>query len=102
MTRYKSGDRVVVRRDLSCDKKYDGFSVVPDMTKLSGKIVTIIRVDEWSNDEVSYRYYRINESEYNWTDSMFESQVNRTNAVNNEEKLRLKNNSDAFFDMLGG
>lgn len=71
-TKYKIGDRVKVRKDLSEDKCYsmehdkDIRDVVVDMmTKYAGKYVTIDSITHWGK-------YRIKEDGFNWTDEMFE------------------------------
>lgn len=67
--KYKVGDKVRVREDLSIDKTYDGCWVTSSMTVFLGKTVTIRRVRENINR------YEIEEDygEWNWTDEMFES-----------------------------
>lgn len=69
--KYKIGDRVKVRSDLTSSKLYDGYGVVDKMIRKREKIVTItvVHVD----------YYEINEDTFCWTDQMFEGLV--------EEKL---------------
>ena len=67
--KYKVGDKVRVREDLSIDKTYDGCYVTPSMTVFLGKTVTIHKVREGINR------YEIEEDygTWNWTDEMFES-----------------------------
>ena len=62
MMKYKVGDKVKVRSDLTLSDRYGGFSVVDEMIKK--KIVTITFVN---ND-----YYEIEEDIFSWTDEMFE------------------------------
>ena len=64
MMKYKIGDRVKVRSDLTSSKLYDGYGVVDKMIRKREKIVTItvVHVD----------YYEINEDTFCWTDQMFE------------------------------
>ena len=66
--KYKVGDKVRVREDLSTDKRYDGCNVTPSMTVFLGKTVTIHKVREAINR------YEIEEDyeKWNWTDGMFE------------------------------
>ena len=66
--RYKVGDKVRVREDLSTEKRYDGCYVTPSMTVFSGKTVTICKVRENLNR------YEIKEDDrvWNWTEEMFE------------------------------
>ncbi len=69
-TKYKSGDKVVVRKDLELDHRYymldsdiaDTF--VPGMDDYCGSVVTIKRV--------YHGKYEIMECGWNWTDEMFE------------------------------
>ena len=67
--KYKVGDKVKVREDLSTDKMYDGCYVTPSMILFLGKTVTIRKV-RWSINR-----YEIKEDlgAWNWTDEMFES-----------------------------
>lgn len=67
--KYKPGDRVRVRADLTNGGGYfmpdgRGQIVVKDMMIFAGEIVTI--------EEASESGYRIRESVYTWTDEMFE------------------------------
>ena len=68
--KYKPGDKVLVREDLSYSKMYfmeDGEtydSVVEEMMSLAGKVVTI--------NKASTKYTVLEcKSRYNWTDEMF-------------------------------
>lgn len=67
--KYKVGDKVRVREDLSTKKMYDGCYVTPSMTVFLGKTVTIRKV-RWSINR-----YEIKEDHgaWNWNDEMFES-----------------------------
>ena len=68
--KYKPGDRVKVRTDLSEARYYKMFNsarvntVTKTMLKYAGQIVTI--------DHVSYGNYRLQNITNNWTDEMFE------------------------------
>lgn len=64
MMKYKIGDRVKVRSDLTSSKLYDGYGVVNKMIRKRKKIVTIT--------VVHVGYYEINEDTFCWTDQMFE------------------------------
>lgn len=70
MAKYKVGDRVVVRKDLSRRERYYmddspiiGNSVTPSMYELRGCVVTITGFDG---------QYFVAEDEWRWTDGMFE------------------------------
>lgn len=63
--RYRVGDKVKVRDDLIVDTRYGKAFFVDRMKELSGKVVTIESVNEED--------YKIKESNYCWTDEMFES-----------------------------
>lgn len=69
MMKYKVGDRVKVRSDLTLSELYDGYWAFDEMIKK--KIVTITFVHD--------DHYEINEDTFCWTDQMFEGLV--------EEKL---------------
>jgi len=75
--KYKTGDRVRVRKDLKEGRFYrmefpvhDSNIATYQMEKFRGKEVTIERVTV--NNE-----YRIYGSLHNWTDEMFEGKVNK-------------------------
>lgn len=58
--KYKVGDKVRVREDLSIDEKYGSLCVVAEMIKK--KIVTIASVHDG--------YYKVVEDNYEWADEM--------------------------------
>ena len=60
--KYKVGDRVKVRSDLTSSKLYDGYWAFDEMIKKN--IVTITFVHDY--------YYKIKEDDFYWTDKMFE------------------------------
>lgn len=74
---YKPGDKVMIRSDLreyecyymlSGPKKGKGmFCTVPSMVAQAGKVFTIKKIRE------NGRGYQLKESDFGWTDSMFES-----------------------------
>lgn len=63
--KYKVGDKVRVREDLSIDEKYGFLYAIDEMIKK--KIVTIAYVYDG--------YYGIKEDVFMWTDEMFEGLV---------------------------
>lgn len=66
--KYKVGDVVKVRSDLSIDKLYNGFSVTADMLKFKGKFVHIVEIFE-----DSYHIFENNDNRrFFWVDEMFE------------------------------
>lgn len=97
---YKVGDKVKVRSDLKLHKRYycrDGVtqdSFVEGMDKFAGKIVTITEVT--SNGK-----YRIEGSNMNWVDGMFESGVIEKHPSGFEigDTVRLKN---SYYDIPKG
>ena len=66
--KYKVGDEVTVRSDLSYHGDYEGWGINNDMVKLKGKVVTISSV----HYEGIKPYYKLVECRYGWTDGMFE------------------------------
>ena len=77
--RYKVGDKVRIRKDLSVDYAcYPG--VTEEMADKAGDVVTIGAV----NDD----YYEIVNNEWNWADEMFEGLAE--NELTAEEAIRLK------------
>lgn len=60
--RYKVGDKVKVRSDLTLSELYGGLCIIDEMIKK--KIVTIAFVHD--------DYYEIKEDIFSWTDEMFE------------------------------
>lgn len=99
--RYKVGDKVRVREDLSTWEKYDnGCCVVPSMTVFLGKTVTICEVREDINR------YKIEEDygTWNWTDSMFEplESENSTDETNvSEEWVLCRDDTESHADAIG-
>ena len=59
--KYKVGDKVRVRENLSIEERYDGCWVVPSMTVFLGKTVTIRKVRENTNR------YEIEEDHGTWS-----------------------------------
>lgn len=95
--KYKVGDKVRVREDLSIDKMYDGCYFAPSMTVFLGKTVTIRRVRENINR------YEIEEDYggWNWTDSMFEplESENSTDETNvSDEWVLCKDDTESHAD----
>lgn len=62
--KYKTGDKVRVRKDLEEYKRYGCNTFVSDMKSFLGKKLTITRID--CHD------YKVKENEWSWTDEMFE------------------------------
>ena len=62
--KYKIGDKVRVRKDLELGNEYGGVYYVEYMDKFKDKECVITKVGNTS--------YRINNSEFWWTDEMFE------------------------------
>ena len=95
--KYKVGDKVRVREDLSTDKMYDGCYVTPSMILFLGKTVTIRKVC-WSINR-----YEIKEDlgAWNWTDEMFESleSENPADETNvSEEWVLCKDDTESHAD----
>ena len=98
--KYKVGDKVRVREDLSTDKRYDGCYVTHSMTKFVGKTVTIRKVRENLNR------YEIKEDDrvWDWTDGMFEplESENSTDETNvSEEWVLYKDDAESHADAVG-
>lgn len=98
--KYKVGDKVKVREDLSTDKMYDGCYVTPSMILFLGKTVTIRKVS-WSINR-----YEIKEDlgAWNWTDEMFESleSENPADETNvSEEWVLCKDDAESHADAIG-
>ena len=68
--KYKIGDKVRVRKDLVPDSEYGGVCYVEFMDKFKDKECVITNMDDTS--------YRINNSEFWWTDEMLEPDDERT------------------------
>lgn len=83
--KYKVGDKVKVREDLSTWEEYDnGCCFNSSMTVFLGKTVTICGVREDINRYIIEEDY----GTWNWTDSMFESleSENSTDETNDSEE----------------
>lgn len=74
--KYKVGDRLRARKDLSQDKAFGGCYISENMEKLAGQIVTISEKNEMVD------YYKIEEdyAVYNWKEEMFEGFATFTKA----------------------
>ena len=68
--KYKVGDKVRVRKDLVPNSEYGGVCYVEFMDKFKDKECVITNMDDTS--------YRINNSEFWWTDEMLEPVDERT------------------------
>ena len=68
--KYKIGDKVRVRKDLVPNSEYGGVCYVEFMDKFKDKECVITNMDDTS--------YRINNSEFWWTDEMLEPVNERT------------------------
>ena len=68
--KYKVGDKVRVRKDLVPNSEYGGVCYVEFMDKFKDKECVITNMDDTS--------YRINNSEFWWTDEMLEPVNERT------------------------
>ena len=71
MAKFKVGDRVIIRHDLSTDMGDDYFDVMDDMVELAGKEATITDVDDFIYDFPVYDL-DIDEGVFGWTEDMFE------------------------------
>ena len=72
LTKYRAGDKVMVRDDLEIGEYYSGGNntcncVVDDMADFKGEVVTIARVCE----DGEYELEEEGSSPYSWTDGMF-------------------------------
>lgn len=99
--KYKVGDKVRVREDLSKWEEYDnGCSVVPDMIAFLGKTVTIHKV--W--DDVDRYTIEEDDKGWNWSDSMFkplesESSADETNV--SDEWVLCRDDTESHADAIG-
>lgn len=98
--KYKVGDKVRVRENLSIEERYDGCWVVPSMTVFLGKTVTIRKVRENTNR------YEIEEDHgtWSWTEEMFEpveseNPADETNV--SEEWVLCKDDAESHVDAVG-
>lgn len=95
--KYKVGDKVKVREDLSTKDAYDGCSFVPEMKLFLGETVTIHKV--YGN----INRYEIKEDHgaWYWTDSMFEplESENLADETNvSEEWVLCKDDTESHAD----
>ena len=96
--KYKVGDKVKVREDLSTWEEYDnGCCFNSSMTVFLGKTVTICGVREDINRYIIEEDY----GTWNWTDSMFEplESENSTDETNDSDEWVLcKDNTESHAD----
>lgn len=99
--KYKVGDKVKVREDLSTWEEYDnGCCFNSSMTVFLGKTVTICGVREDINRYIIEEDY----GTWNWTDSMFEplESENSTDETNvSEEWVLCKDDTESHADAVG-
>lgn len=99
--KYKVGDKVKVREDLSTWEEYDnGCCFNSSMTVFLGKTVTICGVREDINRYIIEEDY----GTWNWTDSMFEplESENSTDETNvSEEWVLCKDDAESHVDAVG-
>ena len=95
ITKYKIGDKVLVREDLEPYQRYRGQSFVASMTPFKGKIVTIYNVVDGD--------YRIKEDNQNWrwTEEMFSGKVSEDFSSEESDSQNIipegENSSDIIF-----
>lgn len=65
-SKYKVGDKVIVRKDLDLEENYNGSFANSYMVEQSGKTLTIS--DDWEDGKT----YEVKENGWVWTDDMFE------------------------------
>lgn len=96
--KYKVGDKVKVREDLSTWEEYDnGCCFNSSMTVFLGKTVTICRVRQDINRYIIEEDY----GTWNWTDSMFEplESENSTDETNvSDEWVLCKDDTESHAD----
>lgn len=70
--RYKAGDRVIVRKDLTAWVEYDGIDAVPEMVRIKGQVANIQSYDEVSSKIAGTPIYHLEgNGGWSWTESMF-------------------------------
>lgn len=98
--RYKAGDRVIVRKDLTAWVDYNGVGAVPDMVRIKGQVVNIQSYDESSSRIAGTPIYHVEgNGGWNWTESMFLGKAERTR-FRVGEKEALIGISNSAFEML--
>ena len=75
--KYNSGDVVMVRGDLSNNRKYDGVSVNTEMLNFRNQCLTIKAIGR-SGDVL---FYHVKECTWVWTDEMLISHINREETI---------------------
>ena len=95
--KYKAGDKVRVREDLSKEEYYDGCYVNSEMGEFAGRVVTISRAPELTNR------YGIKEDHMRWcwTDDMFKTleDKNTTDETNvSDEWVLCKDDTESHVD----
>lgn len=69
--KYKSGDKVIIRKDLKAGEQYQGLYVAEQMEMMAGQIVTI----QWAG-AFTYTIYGYS---YTWSAEMFEGLAEEVN-----------------------
>lgn len=98
--RYKAGDKVRVREDLSKEKCYEGCCVDSAMEQFAGEMVTIYheyeRINRYKIEEDNMRWC--------WTDEMFEplEDENITDETNvSDEWVLCRDDTESYADAIG-
>ena len=88
--KYKVGDKVRVKSDLSCDI----YAVVSDMLRHKDKVFTIVEVS------VDGHYYKVNENDWAWTDEMLEPAAIRSVLFPNVEYVFNEKQAKEYADNI--
>lgn len=66
MTKFKIGQKVLVKPDLIINSTYNGCVFVPEMTPFLGKVVTINWVSNYSDNSYKNQRYHVLEDRIGW------------------------------------
>lgn len=96
-SKYRVGDRVIVRSDLQLGSEYGHLLVVDPMGVYRGKILTISDVHDLEIED-GYAYY-VKECGFHWSNQMFVRKI--YSKATDEELCRIISTSNSFLDRMG-
>lgn len=97
-SKYKIGDRVLVKEDLLADAEYGSLLFVSEMEKYRGTIVTISDIHDLGIDD-GYGYFIEGCTDWHWCNQMFARKYIEYK-LTDEEVSEVINTSDIFLDLM--
>ena len=94
VTKYKIGDKVIVREDLIVGEKYGKDVFTSAMISFKGKVVTISKV-------IGFKYeIKEDDKTWNWTDEMFSGKVSEDFSPEESESQNTISEGEKSYDII--